>query len=388
MKKLRICHIITRLDKGGSSENTLLTVLGNRAHGHQVTLLCGVSDNPSSENEELARKRGVTIRRFNSLVREISPVKDGIVTLQLYFYLLRHPCDILHTHTSKAGIVGRVAGILAGIGTIIHTPHGHIFYGYFSPLKTTIFIAVERFVTRWTSALITLTRREREDYLDRRIGKPDRIVPIYSGIDLKPFLKDDVEKKTVRRELKLPIDGYLAGTVARLVTVKNHDLIISAAEQLRDSIPELTFVFVGDGDLHEHLEKRIKRIGLSDRFIFYGWCNDIPRILKGFDLFIMCSHNEGMGRVFAEAQASGLPVIGSNVGGIPEVLREGITGYLISPDDAAALAKQIEILYNKRDEQERIARQCREWVTPRFSKETMIDAIESVYYRSLGVFGN
>jgi glycosyltransferase involved in cell wall biosynthesis len=267
--------------------------------------------------------------------------------------------------------------------SIVHTPHGHIFYGYFSPFLTNVLVSIERFVTKCTSALITLTEKERQEYLDRNIGKPDAIFPILSGIDLEPFLRDDEKKTDIRKELHLTEYAFIAGTVARLVHVKNHDLIVSAASMIADSIPELMFVFVGDGDLHEHLQNRIIQLGLSKQFVFLGWRNDTVRLLKAFDFFIMCSHNEGMGRAFVEAQASGLPVIGSTAGGIPEVLRENITGYLVPDNAPEALASAITTIYNKRNERETIAKACREWVNPKFSKEVMVESIESLYFKFL-----
>jgi glycosyltransferase involved in cell wall biosynthesis len=291
----------------------------------------------------------------------------------------KHPCDVLHTHTSKAGILARFAAFFTNTKCIVHTPHGHIFWGYFSPLKTRILVAIERFVTRKSDMIITLTQGERKDYLDRHFCTPERIIPIFSGIDLEPYLADTVDKREMRQHLGIPQNAYIAGTVARLVHIKNHDLIVSAAELLGDSISEIKYVFVGDGDLHDHLVNRIEKAGLTDKFIFLGWRNDTAALLKAFDLFVMCSHNEGMGRAFVEAQASGLPVIGSRAGGIPEVLQEGITGYLVPPDDPAVLADSIKKMYNKRNEREAIAKKCREWVNPRFGKEVMVDAIEKIY---------
>lgn len=378
-KRLRILHVITRLDKGGSAENTLLTALGNAEHGHHVELLCGVSDNPPSENEHRAKKQGITITRYKSLVREISPFKDFITLLRIFSYLKMHPCDVLHTHTSKAGIIARIAGKLAGITCILHTPHGHIFYGYFSATKTRLLIAVERIVTKNTAALITLTRGERNDYLDRNIGSPDSVYPIFSGIELKPYLETHYDRTTTRKELGIPNNCYLAGTVARLVRVKNQDLTVSAAQLLAESHPDIRYLFVGDGDMRTHLERRIKEAGLSRQFIFTGWRNDIPRLLHAMDLFIMCSYNEGMGRAFVEAQASGLPVIGSRVGGVPEVLIEGETGYLVSPTDHRALADGIRWWYDRRNNRKATVRRCREWVNPRFSMETMVESIEALY---------
>jgi glycosyltransferase involved in cell wall biosynthesis len=168
------------------------------------------------------------------------------------------------------------------------------------------------------------------------------------------------------------------------VPVKNHNLIVDAALQLKNDFRDIRFVFVGDGELRGDLEARIDEHGLTDRFIFTGWRNDIPDLLAAFDIFIMCSKNEGMGRAFVEAQAAGVPVIGTSVGGIAEVLDEGRTGYLVDPDNAHELAEKIEILYRRKSHRAALSDACRKWVDPKFSAARMVDEIESVYRRAIG----
>lgn len=378
----RILHVITRLDLGGSAENTLLTVIGLSKEAYKIDLICGQSDNPPSENENRAAEGGVTLIRMKSLVRDISPIDDIAALFKLYIHMLKNRYDLVHTHTSKAGILGRIAAKMAGVRNIVHTPHGHIFYGYFAPQLTKVFVFFEWLIMRFTSAQITLTNQEKKDYLAKGIGPAGRIHPIYSGIDLSPFLGPRAEKESVRKSLGLERDHFVAGTVARLVPVKNHDLIVSAAAKLSDRIKTIRFVFAGDGELKESLQKKIDKLNMTRLFIFTGWKNNIPDILSAFDIFVMCSKNEGMGRAFVEAQAAGLPVIGSNVGGIPEVLDNGKTGYLVKPDDPDDLAEKIEMMYNRRGELKEMSDACRQWACSKFSEKVMVKKIDDLY-RSL-----
>jgi glycosyltransferase involved in cell wall biosynthesis len=387
MKPIKICHIITRLDLGGSAENTLLTVIGLHSRGYVVDIVCGRSDNPPSPRETEALALGVRIIRINELVRPIAPVSDALALIRLIRLMRENRYDLLHTHTSKAGIVGRIAGAMAGVPVIVHTPHGHIFYGYFSSLLTVIFTCLERIVTRKTHALITLTNKEKQDYLARNIGAPGRIHPILSGIDLAPYLAPKPKRDEFRASIGLSSSDFVAGTVARLVPVKNHDGIVSAAAQIIRRCPDLRFVFIGDGELRVPLESRIRSLGLENRFVFLGWRNDISECLAAFDLFVMCSHNEGMGRAFIEAQASGVPVIGSRVGGVEEAVAEGKTGFLVDPEKPEELAGVLERLYTDRPQLARMSAACRAHVDPAFGKEVMVDKID-VLYRSLMGEGN
>jgi len=375
----KICHIITRLDLGGSAENTLLTAIGLQSRGYRVDVVCGNSENPASPNEERAAACGVRIIRIAELVRPISPIRDLRALIRLLFLLRRNHYDLLHTHTSKAGIVGRIAGYLARVPVVVHTPHGHIFYGYFSTLMTGVFTRLERIVTRGTHALITLTNKEKEDYLKRTIGTAGRIYPILSGIDLSAYQSIAGQRDQIRISLGLSSAHFVVGTVARLVPVKNHALIIDAAALLKERAPEVRFVFVGDGELRTPLEQRAARAGVSSAIMFLGWRNDIAACLAAFDLFVMCSHNEGMGRAFIEAQACGVPVVGSRVGGVEEALCEGVTGFLVDPEKPAELAGVIERCLRDRALLERMSVACRRFVNPTFSCETMVNAIDRLY---------
>lgn len=376
---VRILHIITRLDLGGSAENTLLTSLLIDKRRFAVDICCGESDNPPSPTETRAVADGVSIIRMKRLVRRISPVDDLIALWQLWRLIRSRGYDIVHTHTSKAGIVGRIAARLAGTPRIIHTPHGHVFYGYFSHTLTRVFVLLERAAMGFTHAMITLTEREKQDYLARGIGPAQRIHVVHSGVSLEPFLESGVHRARIRTEWGVADSEFVVGTVARLVDIKNHAMIVSAAAHLRDTVPGARYVFVGDGELRTALEHQVQEAGLTARFIFTGWRSDIPAALSAFDIFVMCSKNEGMGRAFVEAQAAGAPVIGTDVGGVAEVLRDGHTGFLARPDDAADLADKIHRLYTLRDAFPAIGAAARAWAIEGFGDKAMVARIAELY---------
>ncbi|MBN1981402.1 MAG: glycosyltransferase family 4 protein [Chitinivibrionales bacterium] len=377
-RQFSILHLITRLDCGGSAENTLLTAIGLAQRHHRVTVMYG-SNSPPSRTEERARQAGVTFVQCQKLIRAISPIIDLVAFFHIYRHVRRNRYDILHTHTSKAGIIGRVCGKLARVPCVVHTPHGHVFYGYFSNLMTCLFVFLERLFMKWTDAQIALTQKEKEDYLCRHIGSPQRIPVIYSGIDLESFSVSPQNKKSLRDQLDLSDSHFVILTVARLVPIKNHNLIIAAASVLTQLRAALRFVFVGDGELRQELQENISREGLDEMFVLLGWREDVAALLHAGDCFVLCSKNEGMGRVFIEAQACGLPVIGSRVCGIPEVIDEGRTGYLVDPHDPQELAKAIKMVYTRKDHRDTLIHNCQQWITHRFSAECMVDKIEAVY---------
>jgi glycosyltransferase involved in cell wall biosynthesis len=378
----RILHVITRLDLGGSAENTLLTAIGLAERGCEVKIIAGPSANPVSATEKTAIEKGVAIERIPSLLRNISIVNDSLALAILYKRIKSGRYDCVHTHTSKAGILGRIAARLAGVPVIVHTPHGHIFYGYFSWLLTQVFIVIERFIFPFTDIMITLTDQEKKETLHHKIGSDGRMVRILSGIDLGPFCSvTKANRSAAIASLGLKETDFVVGTVARLVTIKNHAVIVAAAEKLKDGYPGIRFVFVGDGDLLDGLKERVAAAGIDKSVLFAGWKDreELLAILPAFDIFALCSINEGMGRAFIEAQAAGVPVIGSRVCGIPEVIQEGETGFCVALDDVDALVEKIAWMYNNRSELAAMGEKGRTWARRHFSKEIMVEKIDAVY---------
>jgi glycosyltransferase involved in cell wall biosynthesis len=244
-----VYHLITRMDMGGSAQNTLLTCLGLSRRPYSVTLAHGISQSSSmarperrliEKKLELARRSGVTVREIPSLVRRIDPVQDVRALIFIYQVIRRHRYDILHSHTSKAGIIGRWAARMAGVPIIVHTPHGHIFFGHFSGVASTLFLGAEKVSNAATDILIALTDGERNDYLRLGIGKPGAIRKVHSGVNIRKISEANVDIRKKRTELGLDADRPLIGTVGWLLPIKGPDVLLRAGgSHPQDSISNL-----------------------------------------------------------------------------------------------------------------------------------------------------
>lgn len=338
----RILHVITRLDRGGSATNTLLTVAG-LARPFRPTLVFG----RTAELPPLARQVAERVETVELpvLVRNPSPVHDLRALVALYRLMRQGAFDLVHTHTSKAGVLGRAAARLAGVRRIVHTPHGHYFHGgYAGPAMIRLFVRLERWAARFTDRLVALTDQEARDHLRLGIGTPAQFATIPSGVELAAFEKPAEPPATVRAALGLPPHAGLIGSVGRLEPVKGHRYLVDAFARLAPRFPELHLALIGDGPLFAELRARAQRQGVAERVRFLGWRDDTPVLLHALDLFVFPSLNEGMGRALVEAMAAGRPIVASRAGGIPEVLAEGEAGLLVEPADALDLARGIETL--------------------------------------------
>ncbi len=378
-EKKRIAHIITRLDWGGSAENTLLTVTHLDKSRHEVTLIYGETVEGLEDQIKSAEGNGVQLIYLKELVRHIHPWLDTVALWKLYRLMKREKFDLVHTHSSKAGVLGRQAAILAGVRRIVHTPHGHVFYGYFGPFTNLLILWIERFLGRWTDRLITLTHRGREEHVARRILPPEKIVPIYSGIRLEIFQNFEPSKELQAKIFSGIPPGPRIGLGGRLVPVKGHRYLLEAVPRIVRDVPDARFLLAGDGPLRKELEKKCRELGINSSVFFLGSQKDIRPFLYGVDLIVLPSLNEGMGRILLEAQAMGKPVIGTSVGGIPEVIRGEETGLIIPPKDPEALAAAILQLLKDPGRRERMGQRAKEWVDQRFGVERMVEQAASVY---------
>ncbi|MBI2132360.1 MAG: glycosyltransferase family 4 protein, partial [Candidatus Tectomicrobia bacterium] len=347
---MRVLHIITRLDRGGSADNTLLSCIGQRRRGHEVVLAAGLGLTEESPMRPEAESEGVQLVRIPSLIRAVHPVKDAVALRACWRLIRGGRFDLVHTHTSKAGILGRLAARLAGGCRVVHTPHGHVFYGYFGPWKTRLFIWAERLMARWTDAIVTLTDREAEEHLALGVGRPSQFVTIFSGIPLPGPKARAGTGPSRRRALGLPAEGALVGSVGRLDPIKGHGLLIQAFALLGDRHPGARLILIGEGEKREEYQALARELGVAEGVRFMGWRDDVGDLLEELDLFVFPSRNEGMGRAAVEAMAAGLAVVAARTGGLPEVVREGETGLLVPPGDAAALSAAIDRLLARPEE--------------------------------------
>jgi len=382
----KIIHVITRLDRGGSAENTMLTCLG-LADKYDLMLVHGLSleshmtDGERKSVEDAikrAQRKGVKVLAIPSMVRSINPFQDLRAFFALWKLMIRERPDMVHTHTSKAGILGRVAARLAGVPIIVHTAHGHVFYGHFGPFASRFFLLVERAMARITDQMVALTEGEKNDYTRLSVFNPEKIVTIHSGVKTEQFLNAKVDIEVKWRSLGLSPKGLVVGTVGWLLPIKGPMHLLKAMEDVRQAHPETSLVYVGKGDLETELRAEVRKTGVSDRVMFLGWRNDIPEIMQLLDVFVLPSLNEGMGRVLVEAMAAGKPIVASRAGGIPDLVRHGRNGFLVEAGNVDDLSAAIKKLLSNKEMREEMGKVGRT-MSRNYDAQTMIEKLDVLY---------
>lgn len=377
MKK-SVVHIITRLDKGGSAENTLATCHRLDPKKYDVTLIYGHSTYTTQTH-------AFSTIQVPTLVRNISPVND----LKTFFALARHlkflRPDIVHTHSSKAGFLGRWAARYAGIKNIIHTPHGHVFYGYSGSFKNFLFVLIEKFSAIACDRLVALTEGERRESLGFGIGRAEKWSVIHSGVEEKPAPAK--ERKTIDG---IPENHLVAGTVARLEPVKGVRYFIESIPEIIKSagIP-VFFVIVGDGTLRKELESLAASLEINHRVLFAGMKDNVSDYMSAMDIYIQPSVNEGMGKTIVQAMSLWKPVVASNVQGIPDLVINNITGLLVPPKNPEAIAHAVTKLIRDPQLQKNLGERGSAFVNetidgfPRFSTGRMLFLLDKLYSKVL-----
>lgn len=341
-KPIRILRIIARLNIGGPAIHvTLLTAKLNNAD-FETQLVCGSIEEGEGDMSYYAEQHGVTPLIVPELSRSLNPLRDVLTIYKLYRIIRQYQPDVVHTHTAKAGFAGRWAAKLAGVPVIVHTFHGHVFSGYFSPAKTSMFIWIERITARISDTIITLTqslRRELAD--DYRISRKERITVLPLGLDLQPFADTPRGGGAFRAAWNIPPDVPLIGIAGRFVPVKNHALFLEAAARIHAARPDARFVLIGDGELRDEIEAQVDALGLRDSVIITGWMRDLTQAYADMDVFVISSLNEGTPVTVIEALANGCPVVATQVGGLADLLDGGEFGALVPSGDASALAEAV-----------------------------------------------
>jgi glycosyltransferase involved in cell wall biosynthesis len=389
--RIKILHVITRLDRGGSAQNTLLTCLG-LTERYELVLVHGLSlESKMTDLEvqavyrgiERAKDRGIKVIPMPSLVRKIDPVQDLRAFFCLWRLMIQERPSIVHTHTSKPGILGRWAAKMASVPIIVHTPHGHVFYGHFGPLASRFFLLVEWLMAFITDRVVALSEGERNDYIALSVSNPDKIVTIHSGVEIDRYMKTEVNIADKKRSLRLNPKRLVVGTVGWLLPIKGPMHLLRAMSFVWQSHPETDLVYVGKGDLEKELREEAFRMGVSERVSFLGWRDDVPEIMQVLDVFVLPSLNEGMGRVLVEAMAAGKPIVASNVGGIPDLIIQGENGLLVPAGDAEALAGGIEFFITNPEKRREMGERGRKMAV-RYGSDSMVQKIDQLYRELLG----
>ncbi len=381
-------HIITRLDKGGSAETTLLTASLMNHEKYDVFLVHGLSleSNMSIMEKEavaldmsLAAAKGVRLFALPSLVRRLSFKNDLMAFINIYRLIKRIRPHIVHTHTSKAGVLGRLTAFLAGVPIIIHTPHGHVFHSYYGATMTNIFVFTEKILSFMTDKIAALTNRERDEHLKEGIASIKKYVIIHSGVMLDRLMNMRVDIKAGKRKYGIPQDCNVVGVIGRLVPIKGHKYLVSAAKRIVREFHNTVFVFVGDGYLNASLERQAESIGVRKNIVFTGWRKDATEILYLFDILVLPSLNEGMGKVLVEGMALGKPIVASSVGGIIDLVKNGENGILVPPRDSEALGNAILQLIKNKNLAEELGKNGKARVYPEFDASVMVKETEDLY---------
>jgi len=380
--KIKVFHVITRMIIGGAQENTLYTVEGlHRSGDFSVTLVTGPAVGREGDLLDRAADGGIDVRVLPLMRRALNPVKDIAVFFQLLRMFLRERPHIVHTHSSKAGILGRLAARLAGVKVVIHTIHGLPFHPYQNAALNSLYVFLEKICTRISDKIIVVADAMRDQCLARGIGSPGKYVRIFSGMEVDRFLAAGKHRRALRENLGFADSDFVVAKVARLFPLKGHRDVIEAASRLRASCPSLRFLFIGDGILRESLRARIRDSGLEDRFTFAGLVppSEVPAYLGAADAVVHASYREGLARVIPQALLAGKPVLSYDCDGAPEVIRDGVNGRLVPVGDVEALAEAVADVYRRHGEYAARVQRMRKRLAEAFSVEKMVKDIRFCY---------
>jgi len=386
---MRVTHIITRLIVGGAQENTVATVLGLRQKsGIAADLISGPTTGPEGSLESEFIRAPEILTRVPELVRPIHPLKDWVALRRLTEILRQARPDIVHTHSGKAGILGRLAAKRAGVPLIIHTIHGPSFGNFQNPAANLIFRAAEKYAARATTHFIVVADAMKAQYLAAGIGRPEEYTKIFSGFPLEPFLAARSEP-AVRARFGLRPDDFVIGKIARLFKLKGHDDLFAVAPELVRQCPRIKFLLVGDGEWRRRFECRAKSLGLERHFIFTGLVSpaEIPPLVGIMDALVHLSLREGLPRALPQALAAGKPVVAYACDGAGEICLNGKTGFLLQPGDLTNLTNRLLQLAGDAALREKLGRSGSDLVRRNFAVENMVDAVYHLYLKLAADYG-
>ena len=383
---IRVLHVCTILLTARVFIAPLARHLASR--GYDVAVAC--SDAEAADGPTVSCAQDIAGCPFYRvpIPRTIRPLQDLRAVWQLYWLIHRLKPDIVHTQTSKAGVIGRVAARLAGTPIIIHTAHAFPFHPYLSAPVRWAYVMIERWGAGLADLIMVDTESVRADGLQHRIVRnQSKLVTVPMGIDLKKFSPSPQGFDTLRQTLGLRPKDFVVGTVARLVSDKGLECFVRMAARILAARSDVRFLIVGDGPLHRDLERLAEALGIRAKMIFTGHRTDVPALMETMDLFVLPTLHEGFGVVFAEAMAMGKAIIGSRIGPVAEVVEDGVTGYLVAPNDPEQFAKRALELLGDDGKRRAFGQAGRRRVEKLFAEEHMCETIERHYQRLLAVKG-
>jgi len=377
---IRIMRLTTRLAIGGPGLHTVLLTERLNRQRFETELVSGVALPCEGSILEVMDKQSLPLSIVTGMGREIDPRNDMLALGRLMCMMRRYRPHIVHTHTAKAGFLGRIAAHLMGVPVIVHTFHGNVFHGYFSKRKTGLIVRIEQMLSRITDRIIVLSEQQQTEIRDLGIGRKEqfRIVPL--GLDLERFLNASTRRGVLRQELGIAPDTPIVGIVARLVPIKAVHLFIEAIKQVQAHHPHVQFVIVGDGESRLQLEALARQLEVTASLHFLGFRSDLPDIYADLDCVALCSYNEGLPVAIIEALASARPVVATDVGSVRTLITPGVTGCLVPAGDVTALANGIVETLNDPRAAAGWGRAGQERVYPYLDTGRLVADIESLYF--------
>lgn len=402
-EKVKVLQIITRMNTGGPAIHVSLLCKKVDHEKFGSKLVMGSVSAFEGDMSYLMQGNNAMVRMIPELQREIKPFKDIIAFLKVFYSIIKEKPVIVHTHTAKAGVIGRLATILYRLWSgknvaIVHTFHGNIFEGYFSSSKAILFKLIEKFIAFFTDAIIAISPTQKFELIRKyRICEARKVHLIHLGFDLSPFLAAKRHKRGIfRKKWSIDDNALIVGIVGRLVAIKNHRMFLNAAKLVIDQKDRKTikFIIIGDGEQRGVLEKYAKDLGIEDRVLFCGWEQDISKVYADLDVLALTSDNEGTPFSIIEAMAAGVPVISTEVGGVKDLIgkqektSENLTGFkkcrrgiMCPKNDFISFAKGIEFLLNQKMECKDHMRiiTARNYVLNQYSEDKLFREIECLY---------
>jgi glycosyltransferase involved in cell wall biosynthesis len=380
---VRVLRVIARLNMGGPALHVAYLTAGLAERGYETTLVAGSLARGEDSMAFVADELGIEVERLEELHREISPVRDAVAIVRLARLIRRVRPHILHTHTAKAGAVGRLAALLAGDARppiVVHTFHGHVLRGYFDPLWTAGFRLLERWLATKTTALVAVSPQVRDDLVALGVAPRERFVVVRLGIELEQRVAAEQDGRgESRRVLGIGAERFAVGWIGRMTGVKRTDDVLRAFRRLRDRGVDACLCMVGDGPDRPAIERRAHELGVMRDTLFLGYQEEVAPFYAAFDAMVLPSINEGTPVSAIEALAAGRPVVATRVGGVPDVVREGEDGFLVEAGDVDALADRLARLAADPELRERLGAAGRARVIPRYSVERLVDDVDRLY---------
>lgn len=381
----RVLRVIARLNVGGPALHVAYLSSGLVEHGYETTLVAGEIAHGEESMERVASERGVSIVRLPGLSREVSPLRDLVSVWRLAALIRRVRPDVVHTHTAKAGAVGRAAVTLAGHRgiVVVHTFHGHVLRGYFGTLGSLVFRAIETALARVSDRLVAVSPEVRDELVALKVAPREKFEVVRLGIDLEPRVRFAGDRDEERRRLGIPNGKFVVGWFGRMTAVKRTDDLLTTLAGLRERGVDALLLLVGDGTDRAALEQRAHDLGIARSCLFLGYQEDVARWYAVCDAVVLTSANEGTPVTIIEALAAGRPVVSTNVGGVADVVDEGETGFLVRPGDTHALAERLSVLADDPARARLMGETGRARVLERYAVSRLVGDVDALYRRLL-----